>query len=211
MSDYGKMTRVLLVRHGETAYNAAGLVQGQGGGSLSALGRQQALAVATRLHSENFGAIYTSDLARAMETAGLIATALAGPPVVGDARLREQDFGVHEGGSVRQLLRAMVKAGADFTSFDPEGGERAGTFRARVADFFATLAARHLGETVLLVTHHGFIRMARQLFAEGRRTSSPLGPVDNGAIILVELDRDGVLSRCECLSGQGIGDRPEGR
>lgn len=211
MSDYGKMTRVLLVRHGETADNAAGLVQGQGGGSLSALGRRQALGVATRLQSENFGVIYASDLARAMETAGIIAAALAGPPVVGDARLREQDFGVYEGGSVRQLLRAMVKAGADSTSFDPEGGERAGAYRARVADFFAALAARHLDETVLLVTHHGFIRMARQLFAEGQRSPEPLGSVGNGAITLVELDRAGVLSRCECLPDQGIGDRPEWR
>ncbi len=208
MNNDRSLVRALLVRHGETAENAAGLVQGQGRGSLSELGRRQALAVADRLRAEDFAAIYTSDLARARETAEIIASALAGLPVVGDERLREQGFGVYEGGSVRQLLRTMVKAGADFTSFDPEGGERAGAFRARVAGFFAALAARHPGETVLLVTHHGFIRMTRQLFLAWQRPPEPLGAVGNGSITVVKLDRAEILSLGESVSNQGAGDRP---
>ena len=190
------IARTLLVRHGETADNATGLVQGQGGGRLSALGRQQALATGARLRGAGIAVIYTSDQIRAQETAGVVAAALGLNLVISDARLREQGFGAFEGGSVRQLMRAMVKAGADFTSFNPEGGEPAGVFRLRVAGLLKELATRHPGETVLLVTHHGFIRMTQRLARERWREKAP-ATVANGSITVAAIDRSGVLSVCE--------------
>lgn len=191
MKNASLTVRTLLVRHGETADNAARLVQGQRGGRLSALGRQQALMVGERLREAAIVAIYASDLARARESAEIVAAALGLPPVVTDARLREQGFGVYEGGPVRQLLRGMVRAGGDFTSFDPEGGEPAQAFRARLASFFADLAVWHPGETVLLLTHHGVIRMAGRLSPEG---AGAVGAAGNGSITLAEIGRAGVLS-----------------
>lgn len=187
------IARTILLRHGETADNATGLVQGQGGGRLSALGRRQALAAGERLRREGIAAIYTSDLPRAQETAEIVAATLGLNLVVSDVRLREQGFGGFEGGAVRQLLRAMVKAGADFTTFNPEGGEPAGAFRVRVAGLLAELVTRHPGETVLLVTHHGFIRMTQRLSRQRPRPKAP-ATVANGSITVAEIDRSGVLS-----------------
>lgn len=200
--------RALLLRHGQTADNLAGLVQGQGGAGLSGPGREQAAAAGVRLRREAIAAIYASDLARTRETATIVAAALAAGPVCCDPRLREQDFGEYEGRPVRQLLRAMVGAGADFTSFDPAGGERAELFRARVAGFYAELAARHPGQTVLLVTHHGFIRMTQRLHRELVRPPATPVPVDNGSLTLAEIGRAGVLSISEYRPGreEGSGD-----
>lgn len=194
MNNAQAMVRLLLVRHGESTDNAAGLVQGQGGGGLSELGRGQALAVADRVRAERFTVILASDLLRARETAEIVAAVLGGAPVVTDSRLREQGFGVHEGRPVRQLLRAMVKSGADFTTFDPPDGEVSGLFRARVADFLAELAGLRAGETVLLVTHHGFIRMTQRLCLAARLPQCAAGGLGNGSITLVEIDRVGVRS-----------------
>ena len=84
------MTRLLLVRHGETDWNADGRLQGQTDRPLSDFGRKQARGLADELAAEGFEAIYSSDLARARETAEIIGARL-GLPVELDSDLREKD------------------------------------------------------------------------------------------------------------------------
>ena len=88
-------TRLVLVRHGETEWNAAGRLQGAIDVPLSERGRWQAQCVARRLREEPLAAVVASDLARAMQTAAPLAAAL-GLPVTPEPRLRER--GIRLGG-----------------------------------------------------------------------------------------------------------------
>ena len=90
------MTTLLLVRHGETDWNADGRLQGHTDRPLSDFGRRQARQLADELEGEQFDAIYASDLARARETAEIVGARL-GLPVVLDPDLREKDWGTGRG------------------------------------------------------------------------------------------------------------------
>ena len=89
-------TRVIAVRHGETAWNVATRIQGQLDIGLNDTGREQALRVAAALAREGLDAVYASDLARARDTGAAIARA-AGLALQTDAGLRERSFGQFEG------------------------------------------------------------------------------------------------------------------
>ena len=84
-------TRILLVRHGESAWNAIGRWQGWADPELSDLGRQQALEAAAAVGAVD--AIVASDLQRAMQTALIISEAIGVGPVQVEAGLRERDVG----------------------------------------------------------------------------------------------------------------------
>ena len=90
------MGRFLIVRHGETAWNADGRIQGHSNTALSEHGIQQARATASRLADVAIDAAYSSDLVRASETARIL---LEGrdTPLVQTAELRERYYGVFEG------------------------------------------------------------------------------------------------------------------
>src|SRR5919206_4482332 len=90
------VTTLLLVRHGETDWNAEGRLQGHTDRPLNDVGRRQARELAERLAGEGADAIYASDLARAKETAEIVGARL-GLPVVIDADLREKNWGTWEG------------------------------------------------------------------------------------------------------------------
>src|SRR6476661_9887592 len=90
------MTTLLLVRHGETDWNADGRLQGHTDRPLSDFGRRQARQLAEELAEEKLDAIYASDLSRARETAEIVGVRL-GLGVVIDPGLREKDWGTWEG------------------------------------------------------------------------------------------------------------------
>jgi broad specificity phosphatase PhoE len=90
------MLHLMLVRHGESEWNAQRRYQGQSDVPLSALGRRQAELIAERLAGGKIDAVYASDLARAWETARPIAEK-NGLKVISEPRLRELKFGVLEG------------------------------------------------------------------------------------------------------------------
>lgn len=169
-------TRFCLVRHGETAWNAEGRVQGQIDISLNDLGRAQAKAAAARLATEQFDALYSSDLSRTVETAQS-AAALLGLEVERTAGLRERFFGAFQG-----LTHAEAQAlyPADFARFaarDPDHrfpgeAESLRVFSGRVEAALGDLAERHRDGTLLVVTHGGVLDIVHRL-ATGQPLQTP--------------------------------------
>src|SRR5436309_2540758 len=118
-------TRVILVRHGETAWNRDQRIQGHLDVPLSERGVRQAERLAAWLADEEFAAVYTSDLARARITAEILAGDRA--PVVPDPRFREADFGLFQGLTSAEIRvtypEAYEKWRADAIRHRPPGGE----------------------------------------------------------------------------------------
>jgi broad specificity phosphatase PhoE len=140
------VTRLLLVRHGETDWNADGRLQGQTDRPLSGFGREQARRLADELATEDFEAVYSSDLARARETAEIVGARL-GLPVEVDPDLREKDWGNWEG------LTAVERDRVDFV------GESTESHQERILRALRRISERHPGGgNVLVVTHGGSMR-----------------------------------------------------
>jgi broad specificity phosphatase PhoE len=139
------VTTLLLVRHGETDWNAEGRLQGHTDRPLNDHGRRQAKDLADRLADEGADAIYASDLSRARETAEIVGTRL-GLPVVIDADLREKDWGSWEGLTGDE--RAHVEQVAESTE----------AHRDRVMRAVRRIVERHPGQRVVVVTHGGSLR-----------------------------------------------------
>jgi broad specificity phosphatase PhoE len=145
------VTTLLLVRHGETDWNADGRLQGQTDRPLSDFGRRQARELGEQLKSEELEseklvAIYSSDLARARETAEIVGERL-GLPVVLDPDLREKDWGTWEG------LTAVERDRVEFV------GESTEVHQERMLQALRRIAELHPGDDrVLVVTHGGSMR-----------------------------------------------------
>ena len=140
------MTTLLLVRHGETDWNADGRLQGQTDRPLSEYGRRQARRLADELADEHFDAIYASDLSRARETAEIVGERL-GLPVLLDPDLREKDWGTWEG------LTPVERDRVEFV------GESTEAHQERMLRALRRVSERHPdGGRVLVVTHGGSIR-----------------------------------------------------
>ena len=157
-------TRIIAVRHGETDWNAGARIQGQRDIELNAKGQWQASRAAQALADADqpVGAIYSSDLARAHETARCIARAL-GLAVRTDARLRERGFGDYEGKTFGELEQRFPEQTARWRARDPRwappSGETLVTLHERILTGTNELARRHLGEQIVLVAHGGVLDM----------------------------------------------------
>ncbi|MFO0659230.1 MAG: histidine phosphatase family protein [Polyangiaceae bacterium] len=189
-------TRLILVRHGQTADNARRVFQGQTGSGLDELGRQQASLVGERLgrSAQKFVALYSSDLQRAHETASAIA-ANVGLAVVTDIRLREVNVGAWSGHSYDEIARqfpeewAAWKAGQDVPR---GGGESYQDLAVRIRAVLFEIASVHSEQTTIVVSHGAAIRsfcaMVLGLPAQGIHSFSGL---TNTGIATVELDEQG--------------------
>ena len=151
-------TRLIAVRHGETAWNLDTRIQGHIDIGLNATGLWQAQRAGQALADEDIGAIYASDLSRAWQTAEAIAKP-HGLSVQSEPRLRERAFGHLEGMSFAEIESMLPEDAKRWRERDPEfepvGGESLLTFRDRVTRVASELAARHPGQLVTLVAHGG--------------------------------------------------------
>lgn len=156
MSD--SVTRILAIRHGETAWNVAMRIQGQLDIPLNETGRWQAHRLALTVSDEDIAAVYASDLLRAFQTAQAVAAG-CGRPIVTDVGLRERGFGVFEGFTFREIEARWPEQCERWRrrdpDFAPEGGESLRDFYARSIEATTRLAAAHPGETIALVAHGG--------------------------------------------------------
>lgn len=152
------MTELWLVRHGQTDWNLKGRWQGQSSDApgLNDTGRLQALAIYEQIEEINFSAIYSSDLLRARQTAGLIAASFR-IPVTLDVRLREINLGAWEGMLSEDIETQYPQELADRTR-DPfhtsaPNGESPDEVAERVLKAVNEIADRHHDESVLIVAH----------------------------------------------------------
>ena len=153
-------TRIIAIRHGETAWNLEARLQGQLDIPLNAVGRRQAATLADALRDEGLAAVFASDLGRAWDTAG----ALAGPlglPLAAEPDLRERGFGTLEGLTRQQIDRDLPELARRWHSRDPDfapaGAESLRRFQARCLATAERLAAAHAGQAIALVSHGGVL------------------------------------------------------
>jgi broad specificity phosphatase PhoE len=206
--------RVLLVRHGQSEWNAAGRWQGQADPPLTDLGRRQAVAAARALNAVD--AVYASDLRRAAETATIIATELGIGPVVVDPDLRERDAGEWSG-----LTRAEIEerypgylppTGADasdrhrvFAAADghvrrPPGWEPDDSVLARALAALERIHATVDTGDVLAVTHGGLIYAVEAHLGSGFARLANGG----GRWVLVDGDRLSLGERVLLVDDDGV-------
>jgi glucosyl-3-phosphoglycerate phosphatase len=189
--------RLLLLRHGQSTWNADGRWQGQADPPLSPLGEEQARDAARRLAPGQFSRVLASNLLRALRTAEILAQAL-GVPVEVDPDLREIDVGDWQGLTRDEINERAPGALADWSEGRSEstpGGETRAhlTDRARSA-LLRAAAGSAPGEAVLVVSHGALIRhLDRALGLE------PHG-VGNLAGRWYEADGDGRLAPAELVS-----------
>jgi 2,3-bisphosphoglycerate-dependent phosphoglycerate mutase len=187
-------TRLCVIRHGETAWNAEGRVQGQTDVPLSALGEAQAQALAGVFAGERFTALYASDLARVRQTAAPAARALGLAPRV-EAALRERHYGKFETLTYAEARERFPRDFARFKAkeldYDFETGESLARFSARALACVAAIARRHAGEQVLVFTHGGVLEMVRR-HALGIGLAAPRDfEIPNAAINWIEVSGEG--------------------
>jgi probable phosphoglycerate mutase len=160
------VTRLLLLRHGETDGNRSGQLLGMTDLPLNELGRAQARALGLWLRDHQpLDAIISSGLARARETAAIIAEGLGRPvPTLIDPDLAEMNFGAAEGVPIQELPTRFPElspfvgtALADHPDWQWPGGDFRNAYYRRVIETIERLAARHRGQTIGLVTHGGVI------------------------------------------------------
>ena len=179
-------TRIIAVRHGETAWNVDARIQGQLDIQLNETGRWQARRVGHALSAEQIAAVYSSDLGRAHETARAIGDA-AGIPVVAHPGLRERRFGMFEGKTFDEIHEQWPDHAQNWRKRMPEweppqGGESLLQLRERVTRTVSDLAARHAGEQIAVVAHGGVLDTLYRV-ATGQEVNSPrTWQLPNGAI-----------------------------
>lgn len=158
------MTRFVLVRHGETDWNAQEKLQGTSDIPLNAVGKLQAQALAESLDDERFDRIISSPLSRALETAQVIAAACGIPEtdIVIDPELRERAYGEVEGMTIEERDQAFPGTNAW------PGAETKAEINARVKHALSRLAREYAGQHVMLVTHGGWVRAAMRVIAGNR-------------------------------------------
>ena len=161
--DNGRMTSLLVIRHGETDWNRQHRFQGQIDVPLNELGREQARRLGLRLAAEPIDLMIVSDLQRARQTAQAVAD-LQDQVLLIEPLWREQGFGILEGldvPTIKQrhagLWSQWLRHEADYAL--PQGGESNTAFHARVMQALQALLALHAGRRVAVVTHGGVLDM----------------------------------------------------
>lgn len=190
------MLNVYLLRHGETAWNAAGNIYcGRTDIPLTDTGIKQARLVYEQLKSVSMDAVYSSPLQRAYYTAQIA----GGREVVADERLIEADFGEWEGKTREQFIienPALWNDWMNNPAITPAGGtgETAGQIINRVDDFFMTALQRHPAGNILVVAHNGINRfyLAYKLGMHLKHYRRIIQ--ENSCVTLFSLDEEGELS-----------------
>jgi 2,3-bisphosphoglycerate-dependent phosphoglycerate mutase len=153
-------TQLLLIRHGETAWNAEHRIQGRLDIPLSPLGVLQSARLAECLANEPIDAVYSSGQSRAWLTAAPLAARL-GLEVIAEPRLRERSFGIFEGLTLDEAAERYPLEFKKWRERDPawrpEGGESGQQLIDRVLSAVSDIGVKHPSQTVVLVSHGGVL------------------------------------------------------
>lgn len=171
MNKHLNSTELLIIRHGETAWNVAGKLQGHIDIPLNAQGTRQAKSLASYLQTEKLDAIISSDLHRAVQTAGEIAR-LQGVSTRIDKDLRERCFGGFEGKLKDDLPTLFPVEYKNWRSRDPDfqfppsdddhtyRGESTRQFHQRIIACITHYAKQHQGKRIAIIAHGGVLECA---------------------------------------------------
>ncbi len=193
-----EVTRVLLLRHARTALNTADKIAGDKNTPIDAIGQMQAERLAQRI-SEDFvvHALYVSPYLRALQTAASISQRIRITPIQ-DEDIIELGFGdlgdmnlneiAQWDPSLHARLIEFVNAPPDTTLQRPQipGGEPLNLAKERVMRFTNKILADHKGQTVAVVTHGGFIRIAMTVYGGGDLSKRIVYWADNASITIVD-------------------------
>jgi len=168
-------TRIIAIRHGETAWNVDTRIQGHLDIPLNDTGLWQARQVGQALADEPITAIYTSDLLRAQVTAQAVADT-TGAPLILETGLRERSFGQLQGRTFAEIESELPEEARRWRQrdphFEPDGGESLIVFRERITRITDQLVRRHPGELVVLVAHGGVLDVLYRA-ATGQELQAP--------------------------------------
>lgn len=156
------VTRLFLVRHGATAATEEDRFSGSSGAELSDRGRWQAARLGERLAQQNITAVYSSPLARALDTARIVAGHCGLEPIIRD-NLREIGHGHWEGMKREDVEREFgdeyTAWEADPFTFAPAGGESGVAVLARALPVIREIVTAHTGGQILVVSHKATLRL----------------------------------------------------
>ncbi|WP_397389762.1 histidine phosphatase family protein [Polynucleobacter sp.] len=181
------ITKLCLIRHGETSWNADRRLQGHTDIPLNATGILQARQMAQALKDIKltFDVLYTSDLKRAADTANAVVE-LFGVDVQVDSALRERHFGALQGLSISEaplqepgIWQAHI---ARDLEHDLGGGESIQQFALRVQNALDKIQARHTGKTILLVSHGGTLDMMYRIASKQVLSADRVASVPNASL-----------------------------
>lgn len=156
----GGPTRLIIWRHGNTDWNAASRVQGQSDAPLNDTGRAQAAVAAPLIAALDPDVLVSSDLSRAADTAGALAT-LSGLPIRYDERLRERYYGKWQGRTLTEIAQEFPTEYARWRAGDPSPGcgiESQDDLAERVGSALLEAADASPGRTIVVATHGGGAR-----------------------------------------------------
>lgn len=153
-------TTFLIIRHGETVWNAEHRFQGHEDSPLNETGRRQVAALGQRMKKMRFDSLISSDLGRTRETAAII-TGFTGHTVELDSRLRERNYGVLEGLTVDQIIQkhpaVLDRIKKDEPEYLPPKGESHRQHYRRNVECFEEILEQRCGTTVAIIAHGGVL------------------------------------------------------
>ena len=153
-------TTLLVIRHGETVWNAENRYQGHGDSPLTETGRNQVAALGRRMEKIRFDTLISSDLGRARETASIVAD-YTGHSLEIDSRLRERNYGILEGLTVHEIKAMHSEVFSQLNRDDPDyiipEGESHRQHYQRNVEFIEELLAKRSGAAVAVVAHGGVL------------------------------------------------------
>lgn len=195
MTDLRCAARVFVARHGEADYENDLL--SDAGGWLTPLGREQARGLGEAMAGERITRVWTSDMARAVQTGEIVAARL-GTDVIVRKGLRE--FGVGDAAGTTGDPDPFAETFAAWLSGDLAaripGGESGEEVVARYSAVLDEIADSHRGEAVLVVSHGGVMCMALSALAGNLTLSHSRDlPMPNCGVVAVEADADGWVAR----------------
>lgn len=175
MQEIPTPTRICLVRHGETEWNAERRIQGQIDIALNATGLRQASGAGRWLKPAGIVALYSSDLKRARMTAEAIGAALALTPTF-VPEMRERRYGIFEGLTYAEAKEKYPQGYAAFEGrnahYNFENGESLVDMYVRVTGKLQDIAARHAGQNIAVVLHGGVLDVINR-FVRGNPLETP--------------------------------------
>ncbi len=177
------ITEITVIRHGQTAANLQGIIQGHSNTQLDETGLRQAACAAERLKDESFDILFCSDLDRTRTTADILLRKTHAAEIVYTPALREWNLGELEGKPVsfaKAQYPAIFASGCEVGSdICIKNGESRRDLYNRIARFLEETAAAHAGKKILLVTHAGPLRAMFRYVAGGVLPNTFTPRVDN--------------------------------